>query len=47
MEARLGSRGLCVDKDRYNQVSFQPATTSAIRTEAQLQPRNSAGVLEW
>ena len=33
--------------DRYNQVKFDPVTTSALRIEATLQPGFSAGILEW
>lgn len=34
-------------KDGYNQVSFPPFTTTALRIEVQLQPKFSGGILEW
>jgi len=33
--------------ERYNKVTFDPVTTSALRIEATLQPGFSAGILEW
>jgi len=34
-------------RDRYNQVTFKPVTTSALRLEVQLQDGFSGGILEW
>jgi hypothetical protein len=42
-----GASGYGVEKDRYNEVSFTPVETAALRLEARLQPRFSAGILEW
>lgn len=36
-----------VAKDQYNQVSFKPVTTSALRLEITMQSNWSAGVQEW
>jgi uncharacterized protein len=36
-----------VEKDKYNTVSFEPVTTSALLVEVDLQPNFSAGILEW
>jgi len=36
-----------VSKDAFNEVSFRPVTTTAIRLEATLQPDVSGGILEW
>ena len=36
-----------VEKDRYNQVAFEPVTTSGLRLEVVLQPERSAGIQEW
>ena len=36
-----------VAKDRYCTVEFDPVKTAALRLEAKLQPKLSAGVLEW
>jgi hypothetical protein len=36
-----------VEKDRYNKLTFQPVTTTALRLEVTLQPSWSAGVYEW
>ncbi len=35
------------DKDRYNQLSFDPVITTALKIEARLQPGESGGVIEW
>lgn len=35
------------EKDRYNRVSFEPVTTSALRLEVELKPTWSGGILEW
>jgi hypothetical protein len=42
---RLSDYG--VAKDRFNRVTFGAVETSAIRLEAVLRPRYSAGILEW
>ena len=34
-------------RDRFNQVSFDPITTNVLRIEVQLQPQFSSGILEW
>jgi DUF1680 family protein len=39
--------GYRLDKNRFNEVEFTPVVTRSIRLEAELQPRHSAGVLEW
>jgi hypothetical protein len=36
-----------VEKDRYNDVRFDPVTTTALRLEVTLQNEWSAGVQEW
>jgi hypothetical protein len=36
-----------VEKDKFNVVTFQPVTTTAIRLEVELQPNVSGGILEW
>ncbi len=36
-----------VHKDRYNEIQFDPVTTTAIRLVVDLQPRYTAGILEW
>jgi hypothetical protein len=36
-----------VEKDRYDQVTFKPVTTSALRLEVSLQQGWSAGIQEW
>ena len=36
-----------VQRDAFNNVTFAPVTTPALRLEIQLQPRVSAGILEW
>jgi len=36
-----------VDKDRYNEVTFKPVTTSGLRLEVTLQLTWSAGIQEW
>jgi hypothetical protein len=40
-----GSYGIVPDK--FNRVSFGEVVTTALRIEAQLQPRSTAGILEW
>ncbi|HSD26810.1 MAG TPA: transcriptional initiation protein Tat, partial [Vicinamibacteria bacterium] len=34
-------------RDGFNRVSFRPVVTTALRIEAQLRPRQSAGIVEW
>jgi hypothetical protein len=34
-------------RDQWNRLSFRPVVTTALRIEAQLRPRQSAGILEW
>jgi len=34
-------------RNKYNEVTFNPVTTKALRLEVQLQPKFSAGILEW
>lgn len=36
-----------IAKDKYNTVTFEPVTTTALRLEVQLPKDNSAGVHEW
>jgi hypothetical protein len=36
-----------LEKDKFNNVKFDPVQTSSLRLEVQLQPNFSAGVLEW
>ncbi len=36
-----------IDKDKYNRVSFEPVTTSALKIEAKLQENVSGGIIEW
>lgn len=36
-----------VEKDRYNEVTFAPVTTRALRLEVTAQPQWSAGIQEW
>ncbi len=40
-----GDYGVAVDK--FNAITFQPITTTALRLEVQLQPKFSGGILEW
>lgn len=35
------------EKDKYNEVSFSPVTTTELKIVAQLQPGESGGVIEW
>lgn len=42
-----GASAFGVAKDQFNQVTFTPVTTTALRLEAQLQPQFSGGILEW
>ncbi len=39
--------GYSVAADRYNDVNFTPVTTSALRLEAQLDDKATAGILQW
>lgn len=36
-----------VTRDKYNSVTFQPVTTTALRLEVQMRPDWSAGIEEW
>jgi hypothetical protein len=36
-----------VARDQFNRVTFRPVLTTALRIEAQLRPRQSAGIVEW
>jgi DUF1680 family protein len=36
-----------VARDKYNQVTFKPITTSGLKLEVKLQPNWSAGIQEW
>jgi len=36
-----------IEKDKFNEVQFDPVQTNSLRLEAQLQPNFSAGILEW
>ena len=36
-----------IEKDRYNKVTFNPVTTTALRLEVTLQQNWSAGIQEW
>jgi DUF1680 family protein len=36
-----------IARDQWNRVSFRPVVTTALRLEAQLRPRQSAGIVEW
>jgi len=40
-------QGYGVEKDRYNDVSFNPVTTSGLRLEVTMQPEWSAGLQKW
>ncbi|MHC4323996.1 MAG: hypothetical protein ACYSUX_06965, partial [Planctomycetota bacterium] len=40
-----GSYG--IEKDKFNNVSFRPVNTSALRLEVQLRQEFSGGILEW
>jgi len=42
-----GASGYGVEQDKFNRVTFKPVVTKALRIEAQLQPKWSAGILEW
>jgi DUF1680 family protein len=39
--------GFGLAKDRFNRVTFDPVTTTALRLESRLQPDFSGGILEW
>jgi hypothetical protein len=39
--------GYGVAKDRFNEVTFDPVQTGALRLEVELQPGFSGGILEW
>jgi len=41
-------QGACgVDKDKYNEIGFQPVTTTQLRLEVTMQPKWSAGLEKW
>ena len=40
-------RGFGVRKDTFNEATFDPVETSALRVEVQLQDDSSGGILEW
>ena len=42
-----GASSYGVEPDKVNRVTFDPVETTGLRIEAQLQPRWSAGILEW
>jgi hypothetical protein len=41
------ARGEVLARDRFNRVAFEPVTTTMMRLVVQLQPRNTAGIVEW
>jgi len=41
------SKTYTVEKNRFNEIEFQPVTTTALRLIIELQPRYTAGILEW
>jgi DUF1680 family protein len=43
----LGVGAYGVEVDRYNRVTFNPVTTTALRIEVELQGEYSGGILEW
>ncbi len=42
-----GASSYGVALDRYNEVTFEPVSTPALRLEAQLQAGETSGILEW
>lgn len=36
-----------VEKDKYNHVSFEPVSTTALKVAAKLRDGESGGVIEW
>lgn len=36
-----------IEKDKYNQVTFKPVKTQALRLVIEMQPESSAGIQEW
>jgi hypothetical protein len=42
-----GASGFGVEKDRFNEVRFEPVRADALRIEVQLQEGFSGGILEW
>ena len=42
-----GPQEFSTQVDRYNPVAFEPVETTALRLEVRLQPKYSAGILEW
>ncbi len=43
----LGTCCYGLEKDKFNNVKFDPVKTSSLRLEVQLQPDFSGGILEW
>jgi hypothetical protein len=39
--------GDILGRSRFNRLAFEPVSTTMIRLAVQLQPRNSAGIVEW
>ena len=39
--------GFGIVRDKFNRVTFSEVATTALRVDAQLRPRNTAGILEW
>jgi uncharacterized protein len=42
-----GTLPYATEKDKYNQLTFKPVTTTALRLEVTMQPAWSAGIEEW
>ena len=42
-----GKGAFGVEKDRFNEVAFEPVKTRSMRLEVKLQPGFSGGILEW
>jgi hypothetical protein len=42
-----GASSYGIERDRFNRVTFEPATTDALRLVVQLRLNQSAGILEW
>jgi len=42
-----GAGGFGVEKDKFNEVSFDAVETKSVRIEVELQPGVSGGILEW
>jgi hypothetical protein len=39
--------GELVGRTRFNHLAFQPVSTTMVRLVVQLQPRSTAGIVEW